>query len=948
MTHRDRVERETQPLGQFGFPCPECQRLISAKLEQAGNAVECPACRAKVEVPTAAPIPRKDRAGLTADTVPRARSEEVRPKLVPMKVPRVRDSAEGDWGGSTEAPEVSRFYDRLLIPAALRRPARMLILTLAFGLVVAGIIAFFRIEGASEANLVVAPAFPPEDLLGPDQIAKQFVDPDASIEDRLALLREPFDPSEVREQFAVHGPEWESGVDSIDLLRQGQMLDVGYHFYRVIFGNGDERHLYLTEEPDGFRIDWNAYRHTGIGALDELLTGKVPAADMLVMICPSAYYDHAFPDKEAFSAFVLTSSDPKKNDVFAYARKRSTTARILLQVVTEAQKPDGILPVAMKLRLESLDGSHQHRQFLISHVVASTWVESRLGTLEDLWLVSRRDEGISIDQMKERAGEFEGYTAEEREKLDADYWTARRLAASAETLDEGRERMKALAPLEGIKAGHYAAHHWVAEDLYETLQRNRRQESADDWIRTTLSLPQGSPLDQLEKIAAHLERSVELAPINAEATRLLRDIHLRLARERLSRLELPGPGVTLTHLTELVFAGRQAFNGVAVPFQVIGNHLRRAAELAPEHREAQVYLAYHERLTGDHDRAIDRLAAALPQTPELGIPLAVLVLEKGHPQRAKECLTVAVPHATKALQADPSDSLVRLLLIHARIMLAEVPRALELIAEGERLQPDQPAYRIARATAHFSRIGTSVDQATPDFDQAFLDLEAAVKLEPDFLFLLEFVKLLGNSSQARQQARLLLTRLLNAGLHSDRTQRHLGDLALMDGDFPSAIRFYEGALEQLAKRTAERGTDGDSSTKQTEKLFRFAVLNNLAWSLTQVEPPELQRALLMVDEVIAGHREMSREIPFEFYDSRGQILAKLERWEEAAADLEQALAGLRDSTEDISLIESEPDLQASIHQTLALCYRKLGRDSKADLHTQWRAPAKKAEESKED
>jgi hypothetical protein len=61
----------------------------------------------------------------------------------------------------------------------------------------------------------------------------------------------------------------------------------------------------------------------------------------------------------------------------------------------------------------------------------------------------------------------------------------------------------------------------------------------------------------------------------------------------------------------------------------------------------------------------------------------------------------------------------------------------------------------------------------------------------------------------------------------------------------------------------------------------------LAWHLSQMKPPNLPRALGLIDVVVKRWPAISS-----CRDTRGQILAKMERWDEALVDLEAALPAM--------------------------------------------------------
>ena len=91
------------------------------------------------------------------------------------------------------------------------------------------------------------------------------------------------------------------------------------------------------------------------------------------------------------------------------------------------------------------------------------------------------------------------------------------------------------------------------------------------------------------------------------------------------------------------------------------------------------------------------------------------------------------------------------------------------------------------------------------------------------------------------------------------------------------------------------------------------VLNNLAWHLAYADEPQLDRALELADKAVA-----LRPTQIEIRDTRGQILLKLGRHQEALKDLLLAVRQLPDRPE--------------IHESLAKIYEHLGDADMAARH----------------
>jgi len=84
-----------------------------------------------------------------------------------------------------------------------------------------------------------------------------------------------------------------------------------------------------------------------------------------------------------------------------------------------------------------------------------------------------------------------------------------------------------------------------------------------------------------------------------------------------------------------------------------------------------------------------------------------------------------------------------------------------------------------------------------------------------------------------------------------------------------------------------------------------AILNNLAVAVAELKDGDLEKALSLVDIALT-------KLPNHAYflETRGQILVKLNRWQEAISDLEVALEA--------------KELRPAIYPSLALANEKIG------------------------
>jgi tetratricopeptide (TPR) repeat protein len=103
---------------------------------------------------------------------------------------------------------------------------------------------------------------------------------------------------------------------------------------------------------------------------------------------------------------------------------------------------------------------------------------------------------------------------------------------------------------------------------------------------------------------------------------------------------------------------------------------------------------------------------------------------------------------------------------------------------------------------------------------------------------------------------------------------------------------------------------------------RVEVANNYAWVLGQLEPPELDRALRVVNDALERFPNQAN-LP----DTRGRLYYKQKKWKEPLADLEAVLP----------LFRGNPGL----HQALPSCYEQLGQKDLAAEHKALAAQARR-------
>lgn len=185
-------------------------------------------------------------------------------------------------------------------------------------------------------------------------------------------------------------------------------------------------------------------------------------------------------------------------------------------------------------------------------------------------------------------------------------------------------------------------------------------------------------------------------------------------------------------------------------------------------------------------------------------------------------------------------------------------------------------------------------EETAEHQHRLVLLQKVLKLNPsDTVALQRLVGVGGGDNETAAAAREMLNVILAGGTAPPIAHLAVGSAAYVNGDVEKARTHLEIAYKR------------DPSL--------VVVANNLAWILIHNDPPDAERALLLVNSAL----EHDPENPV-FRDTRGRVYARLERWQDAIADLEFALLTLNS---DVSL-----------HRELSAAYFSIGLDDLGEKH----------------
>jgi tetratricopeptide (TPR) repeat protein len=323
------------------------------------------------------------------------------------------------------------------------------------------------------------------------------------------------------------------------------------------------------------------------------------------------------------------------------------------------------------------------------------------------------------------------------------------------------------------------------------------------------------------------------------------------------------------------------------------HHLEQSLPSPDNRQQAHEWLAELYRARGDADQAAKYLEEAAPQRPELYLQLAEVQLSRQDNVRFQKAVKQALDYFQSRVAADAKD-------VPARISWARVCSLDGKLDEAEKILQD------ALTVSDDASLHQSLTQVY---------LAMADRLDAhDLRELSQRLELLGKALRVSPDHPEVVNRLAMfvrySGPSADAVREQLRDL-LAEGQLPATVHLLLGS-------TAAAEGRWDEARLHLEQAYRLdsrlpALLNHLAWASTQGETPDLERALRLSDEAV----KLAADEP-ELRATRGRILARLQRWQDALTDLEAVLA--------------DSGRQGGLHAVLAEVYSALGDSEMAERH----------------
>lgn len=295
---------------------------------------------------------------------------------------------------------------------------------------------------------------------------------------------------------------------------------------------------------------------------------------------------------------------------------------------------------------------------------------------------------------------------------------------------------------------------------------------------------------------------------------------------------------------------------------------------------------------GKFTTAINMMQRAAARDNAYFLPLSAMMARHNQPVQAKEAADRAIAYYSESFGKKNETDRDRIAVAEAYVQSQKFDEAIRVLAEGLNMRDDRPMLRRAQSNVYRMM-----------YMNQFKETENGAKAN------------LG---------------LLNAAMMADPTNPAVGeDIAkLQQLGVTVDEKMVKALIEQLSSGGASAITHlllghaymNKQNMKQAMIHWKLALghdpnlviaINNLAIGLSMLDPPQIDDALKMIDKAI----ELSKG-EAEFFDSKGEILQRAERHDEAIVQFEKAL--------------QINQMRVGTRRNLVKCYETLGMKDLAD------------------
>ncbi|MEM6469504.1 MAG: tetratricopeptide repeat protein [Planctomycetota bacterium] len=309
------------------------------------------------------------------------------------------------------------------------------------------------------------------------------------------------------------------------------------------------------------------------------------------------------------------------------------------------------------------------------------------------------------------------------------------------------------------------------------------------------------------------------------------------------------------------------------------------------------YLVFEKRL----EQAIPLLVELSEVEPMMGLNAAMLARRLGDRDAAERYAERTLGRVEQTLRDDPTNANLAMNIAGNQIFLKRHSDAIKTLRKSMELSQTQNDRRMLSLAvgdaivAYVNHIEESPSETVKERLRVLKMLEVAIRVAPNNQRVLRIVAehVLGSVDEEDSDLSTVRQALID-GAPAGIAHFIKGTAALIREDADLAALHLEKAREQMP---------GSS-----------AIMNNLAVAIALTPDGDLEKALKISNEAIAASPNPT---PY-FYETRGGLLYRLERYREAISDLERALA--------------VPKLAKGAHEMLATCYDEVGDPELAEGH----------------
>ena len=304
-----------------------------------------------------------------------------------------------------------------------------------------------------------------------------------------------------------------------------------------------------------------------------------------------------------------------------------------------------------------------------------------------------------------------------------------------------------------------------------------------------------------------------------------------------------------------------------LPLEQLEKHLRLSRDSSPMIQQA--WALYYQSID-QPDKSIKALKKAAERDPTFLLAIAKYQGNLNRPDDRMDTLVSAERIFRDFLEQDVMKSKVRWLLVNSISQQGRLDDAQEILVKGMEVNPDEIT---RKASAEFFTLRHDLE----------LDGQNRVGKRINYLF-----RALGADPNHLPIYERLVKLASEGNSGGDNFVRVRDELNRVIADEPNPMAHF--ALSNILWQRGEF----DLATTNLELAYKIEpkftiVLNNLAWVLSHQNPPKLERALELAKQAVKSSPKDAR-----YRDTLGTIYLKLEKYTDAAAEFELALAGVDD------------------------------------------------------